>query len=158
MGNIKWDEKHFYINGEPTKIVSGAMHYFRIMPEYWYDRLLKLKECGCNCVETYICWNLHEKREGDFDFSGMLDFIKFLRTAEELGLYAIVRPGPFICSEWEFGGHPWWLLKYPDLKLRSSNKTYMEKCTPYLREVARRLKPMLITNGGGNGQGRIDVP
>lgn len=148
MGNIKWDEKHFYINGEPTKIVSGAMHYFRIMPEYWYDRLLKLKECGCNCVETYICWNLHEKREGEFDFSGMLDFVKFLRIAEELGLYAIVRPGPFICSEWEFGGHPWWLLKYPGLKLRCSNKTYMEKCTPYLREVALRLKPMLITNGG----------
>lgn len=148
MSAVTWDENNFYINGKPTKIVSGAMHYFRIMPEYWYDRLLKLRECGCNCVETYICWNLHEKKEGEFDFSGMLDFVKFLEIAKELGLYAIVRPGPFICSEWEFGGHPWWLLKYPDLKLRCSNKTYMEKCTPYLQNVARLLKPMLITNGG----------
>ncbi|MBO7217314.1 MAG: beta-galactosidase, partial [Clostridia bacterium] len=148
MSSLTWDENRFYINGKPTKIVSGAMHYFRIMPEYWHDRLLKLKECGCNCVETYICWNLHEKREGEFDFSGALDFVKFLKTAEELGLFAIVRPGPFICSEWEFGGMPWWLLKYPDIKLRCSDKTFMEKCTPYLRNVGRLLKPQLITNGG----------
>ena len=148
MSTVTWDEKYFYIDGKPTKIVSGAMHYFRIMPEYWYDRLLKLKESGCNCVETYTCWNLHEKREGEFDFSGGLDFVKFLEMAKDLGLYAIVRPGPYICSEWDFGGHPWWLLKYPDVKLRCNNKTYMEKCTPYLREVAQRLKPLMYTNGG----------
>ena len=148
MGSVTWDEKHFYIDGKPTKIVSGAMHYFRIMPEYWYDRLLKLKECGCNCVETYICWNLHEKREGEFDFSGMLDFAKFLEIAKDLGLYAIVRPGPFICSEWELGGMPWWLLKYPDIKLRCNNEIFMQKCTPYLSEVARIIKPLLLQNGG----------
>lgn len=92
--------------------MSGAIHYFRIVPQYWRDRLLKLKEQGCNCVETYLCWNLHEKREGEFDFSGWLDFGEFLKITQELGLYAIVRPGPYICSEWDFGGLPWWLLKY----------------------------------------------
>ncbi len=148
MKPVCYDSEKIYINGKSEKIMSGAMHYFRIVPEYWHDRLLKLKEQGCNCVETYLCWNLHEKREGEFDFSGMLDFVKFLKTAGELGLYAIVRPGPFICSEWEFGGHPWWLLKYPDIKLRCNDKIYMEKCTPYLRRVSRLLKPLLITNGG----------
>lgn len=148
MGSFKWDEKHFYINDKPTKIVSGAIHYFRVMPEYWYDRLLKLKECGCNCVETYICWNLHEKKEGEFDFSGRLDFVKYLEIAKELGLYAIVRPGPFICSEWDFGGLPWWLLKYSDIKLRCSNPLFMEKCRPYLERVSALIKPHLITNGG----------
>lgn len=145
---VRYDKTNFYINGEATKIVSGAMHYFRIVPEYWEDRLLKLKECGCNCVETYLCWNLHEKTEGHFDFSGWLDFGKFLDTANKMGLYAIVRPGPYICSEWDFGGLPWWLLKYPDIELRCSDKRYLQLCTPYLEKVCEILKPHLITNGG----------
>ncbi len=145
---VRYDSENFYINGKAEKIVSGAMHYFRIVPQYWYDRLLKLKESGCNCVETYICWNLHEKRQGEFDFSGWLDFGKFLDMANEMGLYAIVRPGPYICSEWDFGGLPWWLLKYPDIELRCSNKRHLELCTPYLEKVCEIMKPRLITNGG----------
>lgn len=148
MNSITYDNKNFYINGAPTKIVSGAMHYFRIVPEYWYDRLLKLKECGCNCVETYICWNLHEKSQGEFDFSAGLDFIRYLKIAQDLGLYAIVRPGPYICSEWDFGGMPWWLLKYNDIELRCNNKRFKELCKPYLEKVCELLKPQLISNGG----------
>jgi len=124
------------------------MHYFRIMPEYWQDRLLKLKEAGCNCVETYVCWNLHEKKEGEFDFSGWLDFRKYLDMANEMGLYAIVRPGPYICSEWEFGGMPWWILKYKDIELRCNNDRFKSVCTPYLEKVCEIMKPRLVSNGG----------
>lgn len=145
---ITYDRNHFYINGSPEKIVSGAMHYFRIVQEYWEDRLLKLREAGCNCVETYVCWNLHEKNEGTFDFSGWLDLGRFLDIAAGMGLYAIVRPGPYICSEWDFGGLPWWILKYPDVELRCYNERFLKLCTPYLKKVCDILKPRLITNGG----------
>ena len=111
MSRITMDADHIYIDGKKTKIMSGAMHYFRIHPEYWRDRLLKLKELGCNCVETYLAWNLHEKKEGELDFSEWLDFGKYLDLAKELGLFAIVRPGPYICSEMDLGGMPWWLLR-----------------------------------------------
>lgn len=148
MKTVYYDDKKIYINGKATKLVSGAMHYFRIHPKYWEDRLLKLKECGCNCVETYVCWNLHEKVEGNFDFSGWLDLGNFLDIANSLGLYAIVRPGPYICSEWDFGGLPWWILKYSDIELRCNNDRFKEVCTPYLKEVCNIMKPHLISNGG----------
>lgn len=148
MGEVRYDEKYVYVDGKRTKIVSGAMHYFRIVPEYWEDRLIKLKELGCNCVETYMCWNLHEKKEGEFDFSGWLDVGKFLSIAQKLGLYAIVRPGPYICSEWDFGGMPWWLLTYPDIELRCSNSCFLEKITPYLEKACDEIKPHLFSNGG----------
>lgn len=137
-----------FIDGKREKIVSGAMHYFRIFPEYWQDRLSKLKEMGCNCVETYLAWNLHEKNEGQFDFDGILDFEKFLTMAEDLGLYAIVRPGPYICSECDFGGLPWWLLKYDGMEVRCYHETYLEKVGKYFDVVLPKLKKHLITNGG----------
>ena len=145
---VSYDNNNIYINNKKTKIVSGAMHYFRMVPQYWEDRLLKLKESGCNCVETYVCWNLHEKKEGTFDFSGGLDLGRFLDAANNLGLYAIVRPGPYMCSEWDFGGLPWWLLKYPDIDLRCNDERFLNLCTPYLEKVCEILKPRLITNGG----------
>lgn len=148
MKTVAYDKNGIYINGKKEKIVAGAIHYFRVMPEYWEDRLLKLKESGCNCVETYICWNLHEKKQGEFDFSGWLDFTKFLELSQKLGLYAIVRPGPYICSEWDLGGLPWWLLKYPNISLRCSDETYLSLCEPYLRKVCALMRPHLISNGG----------
>lgn len=147
MKGISFQDGKIFIGGKQEKLISGAMHYFRIHPEYWEDRLLKLKECGCNCVETYVCWNLHEKTEGDFDFSGWLDFGKYLDLAARLGLYAIVRPGPFICSEWEMGGLPWWLLK-EEIGLRSSDPVFLKKCAPYLERVCDVLRPRLVGNGG----------
>lgn len=148
MKSFKIEKDHIYVDGRPEKIISGSMHYFRIHPDYWYDRLLKLRECGCNCVETYVAWNLHEKKEGEFDFSGWLDLGRFIDMAAEMGLFAIIRPGPYICSEWDMGGLPWWLLKYRDIQLRCSQPLYLEKITPYLKKVCEIMRPRLITNGG----------
>ena len=96
MFEIRKDD--FYLDNQPIKIYSGAIHYFRVVPEYWEDRLLKLKAAGFNTVETYMCWNLHEPKEGEFCFDGMLDIAKFISIAAKLGLYVIVRPGPYICA------------------------------------------------------------
>nr|WP_330413386.1 beta-galactosidase [Coprococcus sp. AF21-14LB] len=95
-----------YLDGEPFQIISGAIHYYRVVPEYWRDRLEKLKAMGCNTVETYVAWNVHEPRENEFCFEGIADLGRFIRTAGELGLWVIVRPSPYICAEWEFGGFP----------------------------------------------------
>ncbi len=136
------------LDGHPITILSGAVHYFRTVPEYWEDRLSKLKACGLNTVETYTCWNLHERKEGQFDFSGILDIERFIETAEKLGLFVILRPGPYICAEWDFGGLPSWLLAYPDIALRCDDPVYLEKVKPYYRELLSRIRPHLCTNGG----------
>ncbi len=148
MKKITWDNNYFYVNGEREKFVSGSIHYFRVHPEYWRDRLLKLKECGCNCVETYVPWHLHEKRRGELDFTGWLDLGAYLDLISEMGLYAIVRPGPYICSECDFGGLPWWLLKTPDIAVRCSDERYQDACKPYLERVCDMIRPRLISNGG----------
>lgn len=148
MGKFEIKKEGLFVNGEKTKIVSGAMHYFRIFPEYWSDRLLKLKELGCNCVETYIAWHLHEKTEGDFRTDGRLDFVKYIEEAQKLGLYVILRPGPYICSECDLGGFPWWLLKYDGMELRTYNKLYLSKVETYIKRVCDLIRPKLITNGG----------
>ena len=148
MGILTYKGKRFYMDGEPYEVISGAMHYFRIPEAYWYDRLLKLKECGFNTVETYTCWNLHERREGEFDFSGMLDIEKYVETAAELGLNVILRPGPYICAEWEFGGLPSWLLNYDDMELRCYDEVFFSKVERYYNELLTRLKPHFASNGG----------
>lgn len=138
----------FYLNGEPFQIVSGAMHYFRIVPEYWRDRLEKLKAMGCNTVETYIPWNFHEPKQGEFLWNGMRDVCKFIEIAQELGLYMIVRPSPYICAEWEFGGLPAWLLKEPGMRLRCSYKPYLDAVRAYYDVLIPRLVPYQIDRGG----------
>ncbi len=148
MAILSYQGSEFLLDGKPFTILSGSIHYFRVPQEYWEDRLKKLKACGFNTVETYICWNLHERREGEFDFSGMLDVRKFLQTAQRLGLYAIVRPGPYICAEWEMGGFPSWLLRYPQMKIRCYDALYLSKVRNYLEALFRQLQPCLNTNGG----------
>ncbi|MBP1554217.1 MAG: beta-galactosidase, partial [Oscillospiraceae bacterium] len=148
MGIMTIQDDKFLMDGKPYRIISGAMHYFRIVPEYWEDRLKKLKACGFNTVETYTCWNLHERKEGVFDFSGILDIEKYIETAAKLGLNVIIRPGPYICAEWELGGLPSWLLSYPDMSLRCNDPLYLEKVKPYYKQLLSRIKPHLSTNGG----------
>ena len=138
----------FYMDDKPFNIYSGSMHYFRTMPEYWEDRLLKLKKAGFNTVETYVCWNLHEPKPNEFCFDGILDIENFIKTAEKLGLYCIVRPGPYICAEWDFGGLPAWLLKDKNMQIRCHHKGYEECVERFYRELLGRLRPLQITNGG----------
>lgn len=141
-------EGQFTFNGEPLQILSGALHYFRIVPEYWQDRLLKLKACGLNTVETYVPWNLHEPQESKFVFEGIADIERFIRLAGELGLHVIVRPSPYICAEWEFGGLPAWLLKEDGMRLRCSYQPYLDKVDAYYDVLLPKLRPLLSTNGG----------
>ncbi|MBQ7779741.1 MAG: beta-galactosidase [Clostridia bacterium] len=148
MPNLTFKGKQFYMDGEPIEIISGTMHYFRIPEDYWYDRLLKLKECGFNTVETYTCWNLHEPEEGKFDFTGMLDIEKYVQTATDLGLYVILRPGPYICAEWDCGGLPAWLLTYRDIDIRCNNEVYLSKVDRYYKELLTRLNKHFSGNGG----------
>lgn len=135
MNKLTYDKNGFKMNGEPFRIVAGAMHYFRVPREYWRDRLLKIKACGFNTIETYTAWNLHEPEEGQFDFNGNLDLKAYLELINELGMFAIVRPGPYICSEWEFGGLPWWLLRYPFMHLRCADDLYLDKVNHYFDQL-----------------------
>nr|WP_199617480.1 beta-galactosidase family protein [Paenibacillus alkalitolerans] len=135
-------------DGKPVRLISGAMHYFRIVPEYWSDRLQKLKACGFNTVETYVPWNFHEPKPGQFRFDGMADIERFIRTAGDLGLFVIVRPSPYICAEWEFGGLPSWLLADPDMRLRCYDHKFLARVDAYYDVLLPRLKPLLCTNGG----------
>ena len=137
----------FYLDGQEFKILSGAIHYFRIQPEDWYHSLYNLKALGFNTVETYVPWNMHEPKKGRFDFQGILDIEKFLQIAQDLGLYAIVRPSPFICAEWEFGGMPAWLLT-EDMRIRSSDASYLRAVADYYDELLPRLVPRLLDKGG----------
>ena len=148
MAVLTYNNKDFLLDGKPYTIVSGAMHYFRIPREYWTDRLTKLKECGFNTVETYTCWNLHEENEGQFNFSGMLDIAEYIRIAQSLGLNVILRPGPYICSEWEFGGLPAWLLSYKDMAIRCNDPEFIEKVRSYYHALFDQVRPYLSSNGG----------
>ncbi len=139
---------NFYLDGKPFKIISGSFHYFRTVPEYWQDRLEKLVNMGCNTVETYIPWNFHEPNKGEFIFDGMRDIRRFIELAQDLGLYIIIRPSPYICSEWEFGGLPAWLLKDKDVRLRCCYEPYLQAVKEYYSVLIPMLAPYQIDRGG----------
>lgn len=148
MKEFTFKKDKFYLDGEPIQILSGSIHYFRTVPEYWHDRLLKLKQCGFNTVETYVCWNLHERKEGNFDFDGILDLARFIDTAKSLGLLCIIRPGPYICAEWDYGGLPSWLLTHRNMHIRCMDDEFLKYETRYLDKIFEIVRPRLITNGG----------
>ena len=138
----------FYLDGEPFQIISGAIHYFRIVPAYWRDRLEKLKAMGCNTVETYIPWNVHEPEKGKFRFQGMADVVQFVQLAQEVGLYVILRPSPYICAEWELGGLPAWLLAEDGMRLRAAYPPFLRHVEDYFRVLLEKLVPLQIDRGG----------
>ncbi|WP_313468142.1 beta-galactosidase, partial [Carnobacterium sp.] len=148
MSKIFEIKDEFYLDGEEVKIVSGAVHYFRVVPEYWEDRLKKLKAMGCNTVETYVPWNLHEPHEETFNFEGMLNIRGFIEIAQEVGLWVIVRPSPYICAEWEYGGLPGWLLKYDDMKIRCNYQPFLDKVDRYFNRLFKEIIPLQINEGG----------
>lgn len=141
-------KNEFLKDGRPIKIISGAVHYFRNMPDTWEDIFKKLKALGCNCVETYCAWNMHEKQKGTYDFSGILDIAKFIKIAQSEDLMVIVRPGPYICAEWEFGGLPWWIQTDENMEIRCMNSEYISCFDQYLEKLFEQIRPMLCTNGG----------
>ncbi|MCR4953366.1 MAG: beta-galactosidase [Treponema sp.] len=141
-------KENFYLDGKKIQLISGSIHYFRVVPEYWRDRLEKLKNMGCNTVETYIPWNFHEPKKGEFLWEGWRNFEEFLNIAQELGLYAIVRPSPYICAEWELGGLPAWLLAIPGMKLRCNYEPYLKHVSDYYNVLIPKLVPHQIDHGG----------
>ncbi|MEN0054515.1 MAG: beta-galactosidase, partial [Mucilaginibacter sp.] len=121
---IDFDKKGFLINGKRTFLASAGLEYTRVPRQLWNDRLLRLKRAGFNCVEIYTFWNIHEPQEGKFDFTGDYDLNAFLSLVKELGMYAIVRVGPYYCAEWDFGGYPLWLKFKPDVRVREDNAEF----------------------------------
>ncbi|XP_044744677.1 beta-galactosidase-1-like protein 2 [Coccinella septempunctata] len=149
------NQSYFTLNGRNISLYSGALHYFRVPKPYWRDRLRKMRAAGLNAVETYIPWNLHEYEDGKYDFgkggTDMQDFLdvkEFFQIAKEEDLFAIARPGPFICAEWEFGGFPSWLLRTKDIKVRTSDSKYMKYVTRYFDVLLPILALLQFTNGG----------
>ncbi len=138
----------FVKDGKPVKLISGAVHYFRNMPDTRDDIFEKMKAMGLNCVETYTVWNMHEPKPGKFCFEGRLNIAAFIKKAQEHGLMVIVRPGPYICAEWEFGGLPWWLQNEKDMEIRCMNATYIRYFDRYLDKLFDEIRPLLSTNGG----------
>jgi beta-galactosidase len=138
----------FALDGKPFTIRSGEMHYARVPREYWRDRMKQMRAMGLNTLCLYSFWNMHEPRPGQFDFSGNLDIAAFIRTAQEEGLWVIVRPGPYSCAEWEFGGFPSWLLETPDMKVRSTDPRFLAAARRYMSKLLGHVAPLQIGRGG----------
>ncbi|HSU67635.1 MAG TPA: beta-galactosidase family protein, partial [Tepidisphaeraceae bacterium] len=138
----------FLLDGKPFQILSGSMHYPRVPRPYWRDRMRKARAMGLNTLCVYVFWNAHEQRPGEFDFSGNLDIKAYIQTAQEEGLWVILRPGPYVCAEWEFGGLPWWLLKDPNMRVRTAYPGFVEAAGKYLHRLGEELAPLQITRGG----------
>jgi beta-galactosidase len=145
---LKISGNQFLLDEEPFRILSGAVHYFRVLPVTWRDRLEKMRLFGLNTIETYVAWNLHEPRPGEFHFEGRLDLVQFIETAAELGLKVILRPGPYICSEWDFGGLPAWLLKDPNMQVRCTYPPYLAAVDRYFAALLPVVAPLQATRGG----------
>ncbi|MCF3107945.1 beta-galactosidase [Niabella sp. CC-SYL272] len=141
-------DTRFLLNNQPFVIRCGEMHYTRIPRDYWRHRLKMAKAMGLNTVCAYLFWNFTEREPGQFNWTGQADAAEFCRMAQQEGLYVILRPGPYSCAEWEFGGFPWWLLKDKTMRVRTQHPQYLEACKRYLLEVGKQLAPLQINKGG----------
>ncbi len=146
--DFRLGENDFLLGGKPFRIMAGEIHFQRIPREYWADRLMKIKAAGLNTVGTYVFWNALEPEPGQWDFSGGNDLAAFIRTAQRLGLWVIVRPGPYACAEWDFGGLPIWLLRTPDIKVRCSDPRYLAACESYILKIAEVIRDLQVHRGG----------
>ena len=141
-------DSDFLLDGKPLLIKAGEMHPSRVPHQYWADRLRMIHAMGLNTVSIYVFWNVHEPREGEFNFAGDADIAEFVRLAQKEGLWVILRPGPYCCAEWEFGGYPWWLLKDHDMKVRSQDPKFLAAAATYMKKLGEQLAPLQITHGG----------
>ncbi|XP_031837922.1 beta-galactosidase [Nomia melanderi] len=146
---VDYQNNQFLLDGKPFRYVSGSFHYFRAPKRYWRDHLRKMRAAGLNAVSTYVEWSLHEPEENEWNWSGDADLVEFLNIAQEEDLLVLLRPGPYICAERDFGGLPYWLLtRVPDIRLRTNDPRYMNYVQIYLNEVFKRVEPLLRGNGG----------
>ncbi|MGQ7856850.1 glycoside hydrolase family 35 protein [Pedobacter sp. WC2501] len=145
---FKLGETDFLLDGKPFQIISGEMHYPRVPKEAWRARMKMAKAMGLNTIGTYVFWNLHEPQKGKFDFSGNNNIAEFVKIAQQEGLWVILRPSPYVCAEWEFGGYPYWLQTEKGLVVRSTEQQYLEEYKKYIIEVGKQLAPLQINHGG----------
>ncbi|MFF4935059.1 beta-galactosidase [Streptomyces griseofuscus] len=149
MPELTITDEGFRLGDEPFRIISGSLHYFRMHPDQWADRLAKARLMGLNTVDVYVPWNLHQPRRGAaLDLDGALDLPRFLDLAAAEGLHVLLRPGPYICAEWEAGGLPAWLLTEPGVRLRTGDPRYLEPVEQYFAQLLPELRPHLATRGG----------
>lgn len=148
LHRISTNQTSFLIDGKPFQIISGEMHYSRIPRAYWRDRLKKARATGLNTISTYVFWNIQEPRPGLYDFSGNNDIAAFIRIAQQEGLYVILRPGPYVCAEWDLGGLPSWLLADPKAVLRSQDPHFMKPVRQWLMRLGKELAPLQASRGG----------
>lgn len=146
--SFKVGEGTFLLNDKPFIIKAAEVHYPRIPYQYWEHRIEMCKALGMNTLCLYIFWNIHEQREGEFDFTGNNDIRRFVKLAQKHGMYVIVRPGPYVCAEWEMGGLPWWLLKKKDISLRDNDPYFLERLKIFEEKVGEQLGDLTIENGG----------
>eukprot|EP00466_Bigelowiella_natans_P008939 jgi/Bigna1/87586/estExt_fgenesh1_pg.C_220034 len=145
---VKGASDRFWKDGQVFQVKAGAMHYSRIPPAYWRDRLLRLRAMGLNALQTYIPWNFHEEERGVYNFEGTRDLFKFLDIAEEVGLVVVLRAGPYMCGEWEFGGFPAWFLSNGSILLRTDSEPYISYALEWWRNILSRVRSRLYSNGG----------
>jgi beta-galactosidase len=138
----------FLLDGKPMQIISGEMHCYRIPRAYWRMRMKMAKAMGLNTIGTYVFWNAQEPEQGKYDFTGNNDIAEFVKTAQEEGLWVVLRPSPYACAEWEFGGYPWWLLKDQTMKVRSKDPKFLAAYHNYMMALGKQLAPLQITHGG----------
>ena len=147
-GSFAIGESDFLLNGRPFRVLAGAIHYFRVHPDHWADRIHKAKLMGLNTIETYVAWNAHSPQRGDFDTAGQLNLARFLDLIAAEGMYAIVRPGPFICAEWDNGGLPGWLFADPAVGVRRNEPLYMSAVAEYFEQLLPIVASRQIDRGG----------
>ena len=147
-GTFEIGDGKFLLNGDSFTVKAAEVHYPRIPREYWEHRIEMCKALGMNSICIYIFWNIHEQQEGVYDFTGNNDIRAFCKLAQKHGMYVIVRPGPYVCAEWEMGGLPWWLLKKKDIRLREQDPYFMERVRLFELEVGKQLADLQITRGG----------
>ena len=141
-------EKTFLLNGKPFIVKAAEVHYPRIPRPYWEQRIKMCKALGMNTLCLYVFWNIHEQEQGKVDFTGNNDVAEFIRLAQKNDMYVIVRPGPYVCAEWEMGGLPWWLLKKKDIRLREQDPFFMESYRSFVQKLAEQISDLTIDKGG----------
>jgi len=141
-------DHQFWIDGQPTLLVAGEMHFGRVQPEDWETRIQQAKAMGLNTISFYLFWNQVETKEGKFDFTGMTDVRRVLKLCRKYGMWAILRPGPYCCAEIEYGGIPWWTLKHPEVKVRTTDPQWLAWCRDYLAAVHKQVADLTVEKGG----------